>query len=67
MKTQWALPDTPFFDAAHAEVVGALNRWIDHNRPVLEGEHHGSLTEQCAYWLHSLAVDGILQYAVPGH
>jgi acyl-CoA dehydrogenase len=67
MKTHWALPDTPFFDSTHAEVGDALNRWIDHNRPVLEGEHHGSLSEQCAYWLHSLAVDGILQYAVPRH
>lgn len=67
MRTEWTLPDTPFFDAAHDDVVAALNRWMDHNRAALEEEPHGSLTDQCAYWLQSLAAHGILQYAVPRH
>lgn len=65
MKSYWNLPDTPFFSSKHGGVVDALNRWIDHNHSILEEELSGSLTEQCSYWLKSLADHGILQYALP--
>ncbi|GAB2478272.1 MAG: acyl-CoA dehydrogenase family protein [Comamonas sp.] len=65
MKAEWALPDTPFFDGSHAEVVQALNLWIARQRPMLDGEPEGGLNAQCAYWLRSLADAGLLRHAVP--
>ncbi|QIL83903.1 acyl-CoA dehydrogenase [Diaphorobacter sp. HDW4A] len=59
------MPDIPFFSERHADVVAALNRWIARNRPVLQDESEASLNAQCAYWLESLAAEGILDLAVP--
>lgn len=65
MKTDWTLPDTPFFDESHTEVVSKLNQWIDCNRHVLQNEPNRSLNDLCAYWRQSLAEADILRYAVP--
>jgi len=67
VKTNWTLPDTPFFDESHAEVIHTLNQWIDCNRHTLERDTDGNLNDQCAYWLQSLADAGILRYAVPAN
>lgn len=67
MKTEWPLPDTPFFDGAHAEVVQALNLWVARQRHVLHTEPPGGLNQQCAYWLSSLADAGLLRHAVPAN
>ncbi|MEG0974784.1 MAG: acyl-CoA dehydrogenase [Comamonas sp.] len=65
MKQTWALPDTPFFEAHHHEVIDRLNAWLAHNQATLAAEYEGSLNAQCAHWLKTLAQHGLLEYAVP--
>lgn len=48
MTTPWELPDTPFFDDAHGEVVDSLNAWIASEPHALRHDPPGDLDAQCA-------------------